>query len=454
MREITAPIRKYFKTGETRSVKFRIKQLKALKKALLQYDEKIIEALHDDLNKSSFEAVMTETGIVQEEINYYIKNLKKLARPKKVKVPLTLQPGKSLIYSEPYGVVLIISPWNYPVQLTLYPLIAAIAAGNCAVVKLSEFSENTSRVLAHLISETFPSEYVRAVRGDAVTGAALLLERYDYIFFTGNQNVGKIVMKSASANLTPVTLELGGKSPCIIDYTADIKDAAKKIVWGKSLNAGQTCVAPDYILCHSRVKKELISALIAECSMIYGAHTSEHEDFPKIISKKHFERSLRLIDTSKIVYGGTVDIPSLKIDFTIMDNVTFNDRIMQEEIFAPILPVIEYTNIDDMIEELKEQDKPLALYLFTKDKNIEEKVISSISFGGGAVNDVLIHITNPNAPFGGVGASGMGAYHGKYSFETFSHQKHIYKKYSFFDNKLRFFPKKDKEKIIRFWFYK
>ena len=454
MREITAPIRKYFKTGETRSVKFRIKQLKALKKALLQYDEKIIEALHDDLNKSSFEAVMTETGIVQEEINYYIKNLKKLARPKKVKVPLTLMPGKSEIYSEPYGVVLIISPWNYPVQLTLYPLIAAIAAGNCAVVKLSEFSENTSRVLAHLISETFPSEYVRAVRGDAVTGAALLLERYDYIFFTGNQNVGKIVMKSASANLTPVTLELGGKSPCIIDYTADIKDAAKKIVWGKSLNAGQTCVAPDYILCHSRVKKELISALIAECSMIYGAHTSEHEDFPKIISKKHFERSLRLIDTSKIVYGGTVDIPSLKIDFTIMDNVTFNDRIMQEEIFAPILPVIEYTNIDDMIEELKEQDKPLALYLFTKDKNIEEKVISSISFGGGAVNDVLIHITNHNAPFGGVGASGMGFYHGKYSFETFSHQKHIYKKYSFFDNKLRFFPKKDKEKIIRFWFYR
>ncbi len=454
MREITAPIRKYFKTGETRSVKFRIKQLKALKKALLQYDEKIIEALHDDLNKSSFEAVMTETGIVQEEINYYIKNLKKLARPKKVKVPLTLQPGKSLIYSEPYGVVLIISPWNYPVQLTLYPLIAAIAAGNCAVVKLSEFSENTSRVLAHLISETFPSEYVRAVRGDAVTGAALLLERYDYIFFTGNQNVGKIVMKSASANLTPVTLELGGKSPCIVDYTADIKDTAKKIIWAKSLNAGQTCVAPDYIICHSRVKKELISALIAECSMIYGAHTSEHEDFPKIISKKHFERALRLIDTSKIVYGGTVDIPSLKIDFTIMDNVTFNDRIMQEEIFAPILPVIEYTNIDDVIDDLKYKDKPLALYLFTNDKKMEEKVINNISFGCGAINDALIHITNHNAPFGGVGASGMGAYHGKYSFETFSHQKHIYKKYSFFDNKLRFFPKKDKEKIIRFWFYR
>ena len=454
MREITAPIRKYFKTGETRSVKFRIKQLKALKKALLQYDEKIIEALHDDLNKSSFEAVMTETGIVQEEINYYIKNLKKLARPKKVKVPLTLMPGKSEIYSEPYGVVLIISPWNYPVQLTLYPLIAAIAAGNCAVVKLSEFSENTSRVLAHLINETFPSEYVRAVRGDAVTGAALLLERYDYIFFTGNQNVGKIVMKSASANLTPVTLELGGKSPCIVDYTADIKDTAKKIIWAKSLNAGQTCVAPDYILCHSRVKKELISALIAESSMIFGAHSSEHEDFPKIISKKHFERALKLIDASKIVFGGVVDIPALKIDLTIMDNVTFNDKVMQEEIFAPILPIIEYTNIDDVIDDLKYKDKPLALYLFTNDKKMEEKVINNISFGSGAVNDALIHITNHNAPFGGVGASGMGAYHGKYSFETFSHQKHIYKKYLFFDNKLRFFPKKDKEKIIRFWFYK
>lgn len=454
MREITEPIREYFKTGETRSVKFRIKQLKALKKALLQYDEKIIEALHDDLNKSTFEAVMTETGIIQEEINYYIKNLKKLARPKKVKVPLTLMPGKSEIYSEPYGVVLIISPWNYPVQLTLSPLIAAIAAGNCAVVKLSEFSENTSRVLAHLINETFPSEYVRAVRGDAVTGAALLLERYDYIFFTGNQNVGKIVMKSASANLTPVTLELGGKSPCIVDYTADIKDTAKKIIWAKSLNAGQTCVAPDYILCHSRVKKELISALIAECSMIFGAHSSEHEDFPKIISKKHFERALRLMDASKTVFGGVVDIPALKIDLTIMDNVTYNDRVMQEEIFAPILPIIEYTNIDDVIDDLKYKDKPLALYLFTSDKKLEEKVINNISFGSGAINDALIHITNHNAPFGGVGASGMGAYHGKYSFETFSHQKHIYKKYLFFDNKLRFFPKKDKEKIIRFWFYK
>ena len=454
MREIAEPIREYFLSGETKSIKFRLKQLKALKKALLAYDNEIIQALYDDLNKSSFEAVMTETGIVQEEINYYIKNLKKLTKAKKIKVPLTLMPGKSRLYSEPYGVVLIISPWNYPVQLTLSPLIAAIAAGNCAVVKLSEFSENTSRILAKLINETFDSNYIKAVRGDAVTGAALLLEKYDYIFFTGNQNVGKIVMKSASANLTPVTLELGGKSPCIIDYTADIKDTAKKIVWAKALNAGQTCVAPDYILCHSRVKKELISALIAECSLVYGAHTSEHEDFPKIISKNHFERAVKLLDGSKTVFGGVVDVPALKIDFTILDNVTYNDKVMQEEIFAPILPIIEYTNIDDVIKDLKYKDKPLALYLFTRDKNMEEKVINNVSFGGGAINDALIHITNSNAPFGGVGASGMGAYHGKYSFETFSHQKHVYKKYSFFDNKLRFFPKKDKEKIIRFWFYK
>lgn len=454
MREIVKPIREYYNTFETKDIKFRINQLKALKKALIAYDAELLQALYDDLNKSSFEAVITETGIVQEEINYYIKNLKKIARPKKVKVPFTLKPGKSLIYSEPYGVVLIISPWNYPVQLTISPLIAAIAAGNCAVLKLSEFSENTSRVLAHMINETFESNYIRAVRGDAVTGAALLLEKFDYIFFTGNQNVGRIVMKAASTNLTPVTLELGGKSPCIIDHTADIKDAAKKIIWGKSLNAGQTCVAPDYILCHSRVKKELISALIAECTMIYGAHTSEHEDFPKIISKKHFERAMRLLDLQKVVYGGTVDIPNLKIDLTIMDNVDFSDRVMQEEIFAPILPIIEFTNIDDIISQLKTQEKPLALYVFTQNKSFEENIINNISFGGGAVNDVVVHISNPNAPFGGVGESGMGAYHGKYSFDMFSHKKHIYKKYSLYDNNLRYMPKENKEKLVRFWFYK
>ena len=261
-------------------------------------------------------------------------------------------------------------------------------------------------------------------------------------------------MKSASSNLTPVTLELGGKSPCIVDLSADIKDTAKKIIWGKVLNAGQTCVAPDYILCHSRVKSELIGAMIAESSMLFGAHSSEHEEFPKIISKRHFERAARLIDSSKVVFGGLTDMQKLKIDLTIMDNVTYIDRVMQEEIFAPILPVIEYTNIDDVISNFKSLEKPLALYVFTQDKAFENKVINNISFGGGAVNDVIVHITNNNAPFGGVGTSGIGAYHGKYSFETFSHQKHIYKKYSFFDNKLRFFPKGNKEKLIRFWFYR
>lgn len=454
MKSKVLSMREYFKTGETLSIKFRLEQLKALKKTLLKYDEALLQALHDDLNKSSFEAVMTETGMVLEELNHYIKHLKKMAKPKKVKVPLTLQPGKSRIYYDPYGVVLIISPWNYPVQLTLSPLIAAIAAGNCAVVKLSEFSENTSLILSQIINETFSREYVKVVRGDAVAGAALLLERFDYIFFTGNQNVGKIVMKSASSNLTPVTLELGGKSPCIVDLSADIKDTAKKIIWGKVLNAGQTCVAPDYILCHSRVKKELIGAMIAESSMLFGAHSSEHEEFPKIISKRHFERAARLIDSSKVVFGGLTDIQKLKIDLTIMDNVSFNDKVMQEEIFAPIIPIIEYTNIDDIIGQLKSFEKPLALYIFAKDKSVEDKIISNVSFGGGAVNDVIVHITNNNAPFGGVGASGMGAYHGTYSFETFSHKKHIYKKYSFFDNKLRFFPKGNKEKLLRFWFYK
>ncbi len=454
MKNIVPAMREFFKSGETLNIKYRLEQLKALKKALLKYDAMLLQALYDDLNKSSFESVITETGLVMEEINYYIRHLKKITKPKKIKVPLTMQPGKSYIHYEPYGVVLIISPWNYPVQLTLSPLIAAIASGNCAVVKVSEFSENTSLILSQIINEVFSREYIRVVRGDAVVGAALLLERFDYIFFTGNQNVGKIIMKSASTNLTPVTLELGGKSPCIVDVSADIKDTAKKIIWGKSLNAGQTCVAPDYILCHSRIKKELISAMIAECSMIYGANSSEHDDFPKIISKKHFERAVRLIDSSKVVFGGLVDSLKLKIDLTIMDDVLFNDKVMQEEIFAPILPIIEYTNIDDIIMQLKTFEKPLALYIFTKDKVVENKIINNISFGGGAVNDVIIHITNSYAPFGGVGASGMGAYHGKYSFETFSHQKHIYKKYSFFDNKLRFFPKGNKEKLVRFWFYK
>lgn len=454
MKNIVPAMREFFKSGETLSIKYRLEQLKALKKTLLKYDEALLQALHDDLNKSSFDSIITETGIVMEELNYYIKHLKKIAKPKKIKVPLTLQPAKSSIHYEPYGVVLIISPWNYPVQLTLSPLIAAIAAGNCALVKLSEFSENTSLILSQIINETFSREYVRAVRGDAVAGAALLLERFDYIFFTGNQNVGKIVMKSASSNLTPVILELGGKSPCIVDLCADIKDTAKKIIWGKVLNAGQTCVAPDYILCHSRIKNELIGAMTAESSMIFGAHSSKHEEFPKIISKKHFERAARLIDSSKVVFGGVIDPQKLKIDLTIMDNVTYSDKVMQEEIFAPILPVIEYTNINDVIDQLKSLEKPLALYIFTKDKTVENKIISNISFGGGAVNDVVMHIANSYAPFGGVGASGIGAYHGKYSFETFSHQKHIYKKYSFFDNKLRFFPKGNKEKLVRFWYYR
>lgn len=454
MKSIVPAMRNFFDSGETLNINYRLSSLKSLKKALLKYDDMLLKALNDDLNKSSFEAVMTETGIVMEEINYYIKNLKKITKPKKISVPLTLQPGKSRIHYEPYGVVLIISPWNYPVQLSLSPLIAAIAAGNCAVLKLSEFSQNTSLVLAKIISETFQKEYVRVVRGDAVTGAALLLEKFDYIFFTGNQTVGKIVMKSASSDLTPVTLELGGKSPCIVDLSADINDTAKKLIWGKSLNAGQTCVAPDYILCHSRIKTKLINALIAEAVTVFGEHSSEYDEFPKIISKKHFERAVKLIDGSKVVFGGTANQETLKIDLTIMDNISFNDKVMQEEIFAPILPIIEYTNIDEVIKQLKSLDKPLALYVFTRDKAFENKVINNLSFGGGAVNDVVMHIANNCAPFGGVGASGIGAYHGKYSFETFSHKKHVYKKYSFFDNKLRFLPKGNKEKLVRFWFYR
>lgn len=454
MNKIVAKQRDFFKTGQTLNIKFRIEKLKALKNALKKYDSKLIEALYTDLNKSSFESILTETGFVYEEINLFLKNIKKWSKPERISVPITLFPGSSRLYKEPYGVSLIISPWNYPVQLTLSPLIASIAAGNCSVLKLSEYSENTSNVLYEMIKETFEEEYITAVTGDALTGAALLLEKFDYIFFTGNSNIGRIVMKSAASNLTPVTLELGGKSPCFVDKSADIKKAAKSIIWGKSLNAGQTCVAPDYILAHKDIKKDLISELINYSTSLYGEHSALHEDFPKIISKRHYDRIISLIDSSKIIYGGKTDTSKLKIDLTIMDNVLFTDKIMSEEIFAPILPIIKYDNIDDIINTLKEKEKPLALYIFANDKNIEEKLINSLSFGGGAVNDVITHITNSNAPFGGVGNSGLGMYHGKYSFDTFSHKKHIYKKYTFFDNGLRYFPKNSKEKILKFWFYR
>lgn len=454
MKDIVSPMREFFNTGVTLNIEYRLEQLKALKKALIKYNSEILQSLYDDLNKSSTESIMTEIGVVMQELNYYIKNLKKIAKPKKIKVPLVLKPAKSYIHYEPYGVVLIISTWNYPIQLALSPLIAAIATGNCVILKLSEYSENTSYIIFKMISEIFPKEYVNVIRGDALIGATLLLERFDYIFFTGNKSVAKSIMKSASTNLTPVTLELGGKSPCIVDLSADILDTAKKIIWGKSLNAGQTCIAPDYILCHSRIRKSLITALISESTTLFGAHSIESEKFPKIISKKHFERAIKLLDSTKVIFGGLYNITNLKIDLTIMDNITYKDKVMQEEIFAPILPIIEYTNIDDIIMQFKDFNKPLALYLFTKNKDIEDKVINNISFGGGAINDTVIHIANNNAPFGGVGDSGMGYYHGKYSFETFSHQKHIYKKYSFFDNKLRYFHSSNKDKLIKFWFYR
>lgn len=453
MKDLIENQKKFFRSGETLSLDFRLNQLKALKKTLLKYDEELVEVLKEDLNKSAFESVMTEIALVHEELNLHIKNLKKWNKPQKVKVPLTLFPGKSMLHREPYGVSLIISPWNYPILLTLQPLIASIASGNCTVLKLSEFSENTSLLLRKMILETFPQEYVLVILGDAVVGARLLMEKFDNIFFTGNANVGKIVMKAASANLTPVTLELGGKSPCIVHEDADIKDAAKKIIWGKSLNAGQTCVAPDYIIAHSSIKNDLIEEMIKYSTEKFGEHSAINEDFPKIISKKHYERILRISDGQKIVFGGRFNERALKIDMTIMDKVSWNDKIMQEEIFAPILPVITYNKIEDVIENIKDDEKPLALYLFTKDKNIEKEVIEKVSFGGGCINDVIMQLSNKFAPFGGVGFSGLGSYHGKYSLDAFSRLKHVYKKFSFFDNGLRYNPKKSTLKLIRKWFY-
>ncbi|MDE7168772.1 MAG: aldehyde dehydrogenase family protein [Mucispirillum sp.] len=454
MRQIAAEQKAFFLTGATLDINYRIERLKELKNALIKYDDKIIDALHADLNKSSFESVLTETGIVLDELNYFIKNIKKWNKPKRIKVPLTLMPAKSMLYREPYGSALIISPWNYPLQLSIMPLIASIAAGNCSVIKLSEFSERTSEVIAEMIGGVFEPQYIRAVTGDAVTGAALLLEPFDYIFFTGNAKVGKVVLKAAAANLTPAALELGGKSPCIVDKSADIETAAKKIIWGKSLNAGQTCVAPDYVLIHSRIKTAFIKEITAQAEKLYGAHSIEYEDFPKIISKRHYERALELIDPAKTVYGGMADDINCKIDLTIMDDISWRHKSMQEEIFAPILPVVPYTNIDDVIPILQNKEKPLALYLFAKDKELEEKVVNNLQCGSVCINDTVEHISSRYAPFGGAGASGMGQYHGKFGLETFSRLKHVYKKSGFFDNPLKYFPKDNKEKRLRFWFYR
>lgn len=438
--EIVSKQRQFFKTGGTLPQAFREEQLNKLRKAIIAYEKPIQQALHQDLNKSAMEAYTTEIAFLLEEISQLQKQLCGLMKPKAVDSGVLQFPAKSYILQEPYGLVLNIAPWNYPFQLSIAPVIGAIAAGNTVIIKPSEFAPHTSNVIAKMIGEFFEESYLAVVEGDVEVNQTLLTHKFDYIFFTGSTNVGKIVMRAASEHLTPVTLELGGKSPCIVDKTADIAQAAKRIMWGKTLNAGQTCIAPDYLLVHNDVKDELITELRRALQGMFGANPLQSQDYPKMISQRHYERVKAFLQDGTAVIGGQVSDATHQISPTVLEGVSWDSPVMQEEIFGAVLPLMTYHDIDQVISEINERAKPLALYLFTKDGSVEDKVLSRVSFGGGCVNDTLMHITNSQLPFGGVGDSGMGAYHGAASFHTFSHAKGILKRGTWLDVPLRYPP--------------
>lgn len=442
--------RAYYERQKTKSLNYRMNALNRLEQAILKWEKRIEEALNRDLNKSVFEAYMTEVGMTLAELRYTKKNLKQWMRDKRVKTPLAQFPAKSYVKSEPYGVVLIMSPWNYPFMLCMEPLIGALAAGNCCVLKPSNYSPNVSKVIKAMIEEVFPQKYVAVVEGGRKENQNLLEQKFDYIFFTGGIKVGKLVMTKAAEHLTPVTLELGGKSPCIVEKTANLKLAAKRLVFGKFLNAGQTCVAPDYLLVQKEVKKEFLQYVLYWIKKMYGNDEEYGQDYPKIINEKHFERICHLIEGEEVLVGGKANPDTLQIAPTVLNHVKWNAPVMQEEIFGPVLPVLEFTKIEEAEQFVKERPKPLALYLFTQDKSVEKRITEGLSYGGGCVNDTIIHLATSYMGFGGVGESGMGNYHGKESFETFSHRKSMIKKYNWFDNPVRYVPyKKTKERILR-----
>lgn len=436
--------RHFFHSGVTLDYTFRIKQLKKLKDMIQSNEKQFISALEKDFNKPPFETYISEIQMTYDEINYLIKNLKRLMKPEKVRTPLVNFYSISKIFKEPLGSILIISPWNYPITLALTPLAGAIAAGNCAVLKPSEISSHTSQLLHKLISSTFSPNYIRVVEGGADTTQNLIKLGFNHCFFTGSTAVGKEVMKTASETLTPVTLELGGKSPCIVAEDADLVKAAARIVWGKFLNAGQTCIAPDYLLVHESVRDELIRLIKEVIERFYQNQPLNNPDYPGIINEKHFNRLNKLMTGHTIIYGGHSNYQSLKIHPTLILEPAMDSDIMNEEIFGPLLPIITYSDINKVVSSLKKRDKPLALYLFTQSKETKNYVMKNVSFGNGAINDTMIQFANINMPFGGVGMSGMGHYHGKYSFYTFSHQKSVSEKSNLFDIPIRYAPYNDK----------
>lgn len=440
LHELVKSQRAYFTSGQTRELSFRIRQLQKLKDAIEDAEKSILQALQADLGKFAYEAYLSEIGIVRSELRFTLKRIRRWAASRRVRTPLLSLPGSSRIYPEPYGVVLIISPWNYPYLLSMTPLIGALAAGNCCILKPSEYAPQTSAAMAALIAEHFDPRYAAVVEGDAAVGESLLAQRYDSIFFTGGAAVGRLVMQSAARSLTPVTLELGGKSPCIVDRDIRVDHAARKIVAGKFLNAGQTCIAPDYLLVHRAVEPELVDGITANIARFYGPDASKSPDYARIVNRRHFDRLAGLLGSGRIIVGGDSDPQQRYISPTLIDEVNWEDPIMQEEIFGPLLPILPIADADEAVDRIRSLPQPLALYLFTENPAVKKKVIAEVPFGGGCINDTLVHFANPHLPFGGVGTSGMGRYHGRFSFDNFSHFKGVMRKPAWFHMPLRYPP--------------
>jgi len=455
MQKIIEQQTEFFNTGQTKNPAYRKQKLKALKKSILAHEQDIIKALDQDFKKSAFETIASEIGVVIEELNLHIKKLKSWSKPKRVFPALINFPSSAKIYPEPYGKVLVISPWNYPFNLAMTPLIGAVSAGNTVVLKPSEYSKHTSQIIQKIIEEVFDLKHVAVIQGDANIARKLLEQKWQYIFFTGSTAVGKYVYRAATKHLTPVTLELGGKSPVIIDQTAKLKLAAKRIVWGKFINAGQTCIAPDYILIDETISKQFIDYIQDEITKTYGDNPQESLDFPRIINLQNFDRLKNALQNQPIIFGGKTDAKDLYISPTLLHNPSLESELMQYEIFGPILPIITYKTQTEMENILQKHPEPLAFYIFSTDKKQQKHLLKKYAFGGGVINDVVIHFINNRLPFGGVGASGLGAYHGKHSFNTFSHYKTVVKRGNWLDIPIRYAPATTfKEKMLRLFLMK
>ena len=447
--EILENQKKFFESGKSRNINFIKRKLQQLKNSILKNEEVIYSALHKDLKKSKFEAYISEIGILISEIDLVIKNIHKWSKPKKIRSSMLNFPSNDFIISEPYGCTLVIAPWNYPFQLAISPIISAIASGNTIVLKPSEITKHTGEIIKTLLSDIFEENHLKVVLGGVPETTQLLNLRWDYIFFTGSVEVGKIIAKAASKHLTPCTLELGGKNPCIVDSTANLKLSAKRLVWGKFLNAGQTCIAPDFILAHESIKSKLIDLLITEIKKAYGINAEISKSYPRIVNSNNFERLKAILKGEIILYGGETNSDDNYFAPTLIDSPSVNSKLMQKEIFGPILPILSFKDINDIDKIIKPLEKPLALYVFSTNKNFYNSLIAQYSFGGGAINDTMIQFGNSRLPFGGVGESGIGAYHGKYSYETFTHKKSISIKSNWLDIPIRYAPYDGKLNLLK-----